>query len=142
MDCIKLQVLRKISNGQPIRFNGGSWAWVGDRKVHIRKNTKLKIDGKSSTFGIAEGTLSEVDAGELWICASAVDYYLIPMIIIREMYPDAYPDHHNDGSHELTVDITSHQCHGRRAAVDFSHYFRATIDDMLPPLLDGIELHL
>ncbi len=123
---IKDEVLSAISGGSSPAHLGRETYRLGSTTVHAR----YRASGPDNYhFDINPNTL-RADF-ELWICATADHYYLIPMSVIEDMYhqPAAFPDKHHPVIRAVTVNTCAHSV--RYASPSISRglrpYFRATL---------------
>lgn len=90
----KYLVLKNIANGHAISYVGRAKVRIKGQVIHVRFNSTSSDRPHHYPFNINKNTLTA--DWELWICGNK-GYYLLPMIIIRDIYDD--PDHYDDYTH-------------------------------------------
>lgn len=104
----KNAALAKVANGASIVSAGNAKARIGKAVVHVRFCSRnLSAPGKFK-FNINPNTLSA--DFELWVCGSAVLYYLMPVVFMRRNYdnPDTYVDRMHPEIRVVSVDANAH----------------------------------
>jgi hypothetical protein len=109
MSAVEKKVaLSKISNGAAIVSVGNAKVRIKNLVVHVRFCSRnLSAPGKFK-FNINPNTLSA--DFELWICGSAVIYYLMPLEFMQGIYnnPDTYIDRMHPEIRVVSVDANVH----------------------------------
>ncbi|MGB3086560.1 MAG: hypothetical protein WBC53_02330 [Phycisphaerae bacterium] len=128
---IKDCVLKSIAPSEKRVKCGRALYRVGGVVVHVRYRAP---GSRHYGFNINPNTLRAEYA--LWICGSPGHWYLIPIEVVRRMYehPRAYPDKHHTEIRVVTVETGIHRVGYAAPSVhlDFSSYFRATLDSSQP----------
>lgn len=104
----KNAALAKVANGAAITSAGNAKVRIGKLVVHVRYCSRnLNAPGKFK-FNINPNTLSADH--ELWVCGSAVHYYLMPIAFMRGIYdnPDTYIDRMHPEIRVVSVDANTH----------------------------------
>jgi len=104
----KNAALAKVANGVTVVSVGNAKARIGNAVVHVRYCSRnLSAPGKFK-FNINPNTLSA--DYELWVCGSAVLYYLMPISFMRGIYdnPNTYIDRMHPEIRVVSIDANAH----------------------------------
>lgn len=128
-DTAKFQALRQIARGAAVRPFGRSKVQIGNKVIHVRfRSTAKTLGGAVWLFTLTPSTLTA--DYELWICGSALHYYLIPKAVIERIYTDPSERPGYTQNEIWTAEINSRTHSWLRAkgkSVDLSGYFKAQL---------------
>ena len=104
----KKAALAKVAKGATVVSLGNAKVSVGKSVVHVRYcSPNASAPGKFK-FNINPNTLSA--DYELWVCGSAMVYYLMPISLMQSIYdnPNTYIDRMHPEIRVVSVDTDSH----------------------------------
>lgn len=104
----KKAALSKIANGATIVSAGNAKVRIGNLIIHVRYCSRNLNAPSKFKFNINPNTLSA--DYELWVCGSAIIFYLMPVAFMQSIYnnPDAYIDRMHPEIRVVSVDTNAH----------------------------------
>lgn len=122
----KYAVMNQVANVRNFKKAYQSKFRVDGKLMHIRYCGRKS---KNYPFNINPNTLKS--DYEIWICADADHFYLIPTRIMQQIYddPDAYIDKRHPEIRVVSLNPYDHNCLYARGAqrINFSEFFKATL---------------
>ena len=97
-----------VAGGAAVMLVGRAKFQIGASLVHVRYCSGDKSKPGQFKFNINPNTLSADH--ELWVCANASVYYLMPVLLMRRIYndPNAYIDRMHQEIRIVSVNAETH----------------------------------
>ena len=126
---VKRAVLQEIAGNRAPMPAGQAKFRIGEQCIHTRYCSESFSSPDKYKFNINPNTLSA--NYELWICGGPKHYYLMPIVLMQEVYnhPGSYVDRHHPEIRIVSVDVGAHRLTYAAGgeSIDLSRYFRAVL---------------